>query len=1153
MKIKLLLALAFVAALVTLSAGAFLVWGWVAAPPESVGPDASATERVLGNLAEAVGMEMEIEEESRDPLIGTLIESLPPAAVARARLRIHGAVNLFGLCDEDSGLVVFATAEATTLEAVMEQRAINQGLTEGTAELVIAEAEVTVTGEFELELTGAPQRVHLLVAGDHGYQHHSQAVSLASDSTRTSISPSCGASITGRVFLPGLAQEPAADLTVRLNSIHTDGGIDARRTERLSKTDAEGRFSLTALPLPGNYTVEIEAEEFSSAPVDAMDLASGETRKLVFLLTEGAQLKGRVIDSEGRPVAAAKVSAGIQATVKRGAYGSRSADTDENGVFHLRGLLPERVTVRASQEAFVESDPLRIDLAPGEFKSDLILVLDSGASIAGQVTWADGSVLEGGTVEVGFDQARQFARFGSLNSSRGASGSATTSATGNYLVMGLGKGPFSVTISAPPPGSPDANEEEHWSARADSIKPGTPDLDLVLVAPLSLKGHVRDSSDQPLPEFSLRLVLLMDTDIGAMARSKRDEDFGGEHTSGAPGEFALHGLSPGQWAIYASAAGHANSPPITRNLPDEAQLPLEFRLERALRVSGIVLSPRGVPVAGAEVKQTREEASWREQATGAPRSPQAISGDDGSFLIEGLVPADLHLTAKAEGHGSSVPLAIETQGREDCSGIELFLSQGGQVTGEFHGNKGRPAAGALIQLISMPGFEILLGHADNEGRFDFKHVTPGRWRVIAMPNLERLEGIAREEGNSQSAIIGEMKMLMITVVEGETQHIVLGDAPADPLLLSGLVLGRGQPVAAAMIGFTKQGSDLHQQAQLTSSDENGAFQITLDGGGDYIVTVSRTLSGPMDEARDEFLAEIEAGGEAGLTLHLPESQLSGSVMDQDGAPAVGVRITLSPRGAVSTKSPVSQHYTQTHTDGAGHFRIEYLPGGTYTLALGGMHAGGLFERTAEYGRVLQAVHLTEGEKTELAPIVLRRPTTAHIVVSDASGRRIEGATIFARNEAGDLLEAISMLTTSSAGVCEFAGLAPGNYSFSARKRDRASLESALLPVGLGAPQEVELELLEGTLVFVRLRDPKHEPVTGKVFLHDSEGRELQSMMSLESLLGGGEERLFDLHELVLGPLAPGKYRVTAESGSLKASRPLVLTGRTERKITLRLR
>ncbi len=146
-----------------------------------------------------------------------------------------------------------------------------------------------------------------------------------------------------------------------------------------------------------------------------------------------------------------------------------------------------------------------------------------------------------------------------------------------------------------------------------------------------------------------------------------------------------------------------------------------------------------------------------------------------------------------------------------------------------------------------------------------------------------------------------------------------------------------------------------------------------------------------------------------------------------------------------------------------------------------------------------------------------------------------------------------MLTTSSAGVCEFAGLAPGNYSFSARKRDRASLESALLPVGLGAPQEVELELLEGTLVFVRLRDPKHEPVTGKVFLHDSEGRELQSMMSLESLLGGGEERLFDLHELVLGPLAPGKYRVTAESGSLKASRPLVLTGRTERKITLRLR
>jgi hypothetical protein len=100
---------------------------------------------------------------------------------------------------------------------------------------------------------------------------------------------------------------------------------------------------------------------------------------------------------------------------------------------------------------------------------------------------------------------------------------------------------------------------------------------------------------------------------------------------------------------------------------------------------------------------------------------------------------------------------------------------------------------------------------------------------------------------------------------------------------------------------------------------------------------------------------------------------------------------------------------------------------------------------------------------------------------------------------------------------------------------------------------VSLTLLEGTLLWVQLRGVDNQPLEGTVRLLDADGRELQSLSTLDDLLRGKSDHDYQPNELVLGPLPPGPYRLEAISGELRDLRPIMLTGRTERRLLLRLR
>lgn len=127
---------------------------------------------------------------------------------------------------------------------------------------------------------------------------------------------------------------------------------------RAAKSDAEGRFSFSAIP-PGTYLVSISRAGFVTRKSSRVLLTNGsmitlaEGDKIVDVtvpLWPAAVIRGKVLDATGEPVANARVSAFRTGQGKRAARrdSSHAATTDDNGDFRLFGLPPGKYIVMAT-------------------------------------------------------------------------------------------------------------------------------------------------------------------------------------------------------------------------------------------------------------------------------------------------------------------------------------------------------------------------------------------------------------------------------------------------------------------------------------------------------------------------------------------------------------------------------------------------------------------------------------------------------------------------------------------------------------------------------------------------------------------------------------------------------------------------------------
>lgn len=1018
----------------------------------------------------------------------------------------------------------------------------------------LGRAPVAPDGSFEIAVPGRLREAFLMVRGRHLFLSHTRPVSLRTTG-EVVLAAEAGAWVRGTLTWPA-GTDGAADVArARLYSPTSSGtsgfGGQPGSFSCVAQVSAGGSFELRAVPTREPFSLTLTSELAAGMRRELGLFEPGATVELALPLDAGTTVAGVVVDSGGRPVAGARVSAWLPGR----AFGldderARSGDTDESGRFRLAAVPAGRVRLGADHEEYLDSAKRAVDVPDDGSLDDLNLVLESGRTVTGTVAFASGSPAAGVEVRADFDFAR-VAGPNFMNALRGAEARATTDAKGAFALRGLGAGPFVVEAvhEAPLDGGGDtvpgsAGDTVHWTARAEGVLPGAEGLALVLRPPLGVAGRVVDQDGEPVSVFSVAARRETMGEFTAVTTAYGRDDFESED-----GSFFLEGLTAGAWTLEALGDGLIASEPLPVVLPAKGD-PVVLAVVRAATVSGEVVGPDGEPVAGARVRLDQGQSGWQMEIDPFPDQPRATADAEGRFVLEGLRPGALALVAEASGFAESNPLALTLEPGQVVDDARLSLTMGGTLTGEVFDRDGERGSGWTVVTFHGTDFTQRFTAADPSGRFRLEHMRPGIWMVIGMDAGIELD--VGSEGMDAAAFMNAMRMSQATIAEGQTTHVVIGAPPEDPVRVHGKVTLGDEPYAGVAISFIPEGGKLYEQMENATVDDAGEYALVLDGPGRYVVSIQDTQTVGGQQSSIEFSVDVPQTGEHRLDFEMPLGRMSGRVLDADGRPAPRARLTLTLDGAVRSDSLFGGQYTEITVDGDGTFDVKGLRPGTYRLSAGGASpwSGAL---QTPYGRVTRG-GIALGEDQWLQDLELRLPAPGTIAVRvlDAAGQPVPKATVFVRDEGGRMLEPFSVILSDGSGVCEYTGVAPGEYTVSARVGALTCPESEPVTVRSDAVAETTLRLEEGTILWIKLKDGAGDPTTASVSVTDEEEREMTGMFGMQDLQALYMEGAFSASEHRLGPLPEGRYRVTATNASGSESKLVRLRGEASKQVTLRI-
>jgi len=1011
----------------------------------------------------------------------------------------------------------------------------------------LAEAPVAADGSFRLAL-GTDGAVFLAVDGRFLYSEPPTGVPAgASEAT---LEVELGGAIEGRLALPAEVSDPAAAFAatlVRLGPDPAQISLAAGRADfqsRLARPDHTGRFELRALKPSQVNALVVESEACADLTLPGLKLAAGERLPLDLVLQLGATVRGQVLDERGSAIAGARVRAAASAMWGFAGENRATTTSDEDGRFVLAHVPAGKSLLLADKDGYIESTQLPVEFVDREDRSGVTLELGRGAAIAGHVRLPDGTPAAEAEVEVSFDLESMMG-LGATNATRGADGEDGCDASGHFEVTGLGRGPF--TVEATLERKLADGSEEQWIARASKVAPDTHDLVLVLAAPVTLEGLVRDSAGQPIERFHITAMR-----PGAVFFDP-GQTRGGDFVD-AGGAFVLRNLEAGRWQVAARAEGFGPTAPLELDLPRTAGEPLVLTLLPESSVSGLVLDPEGRPLAGARVTPPGDLAQTMRRVRGVDRPPEATSDAEGRFHMTGLGSDVKSIHALHENFAPSAPHALELAPGTQVADVTLRLSRGGRVTGEVYDKDGVLARDAQVIAQNRGTFEMSMSRTDSQGAFAFERLAAGPWTITAMLGEGSMSGAVDSPDNAAD-FMGNLRFEMLDLKEGEEKHVVLGAPPEAPVKVRGIVRHGQEPVTQGLVSFVPDGMKSIQGMKMSSLSGDGTFTTQLDQPGDYIVSVQiQAGTGGFQQDTVEFRRTVPEVEEHVIELELPLAGIRGQVRGADRAPAANMRVSLTVEGGVQTGSMLGGHYAEATTDEGGRYTFRYLRPGTYTVAAGGALFGGALGTTTTGGRRLRSgVTVGENQLVDGVDFELAAPCDLKGRVRDSNGAPVQDASIFVRNADGRLVDRFSMTTTGPDGRFNYTGVEPGEYFVSARTKDRASTDSAAVRVTHENSGDVELVVQAGSKLVVEVVDGEGQAVQALVTVLDAQGREVQGMLGFSELSSAFAEG-FDSSQQTIGPVPPGTYTVVALGpDGARAQKPVTLDGQAERRLKLRLK
>ncbi|MDX2086910.1 MAG: carboxypeptidase-like regulatory domain-containing protein [Kofleriaceae bacterium] len=477
-------------------------------------------------------------------------------------------------------------------------------------------------------------------------------------------------------------------------------------------SDEKGEFTLTALPAGSHILAAVDGEHAPSrsAPVT---VGTQPVTGIIVTMKAGASLAGIVVDTKGKPVAAAAVRVAGKGADVWWRQQARQTTTDAEGKFSLRGLGRSPVQVRAESDT-VASKVADVDLTDKADVKDLKLVLDVAGTISGIVVDDKGAPV----AEIQVNSLPDFLSGAGNTDGMALTGmsSATTDGSGAFTLTGLVDGAYKVWAAR----STDVWQE--WGQNGIAAKTGDTNVRIVLPSPGEIKGTLvlDGGTSAPYPAT---------VQVGTKPPTPVDKD----------GNFLVREVTPGAHDVTFQGSGFAQL--VKQDVKVEPGKTTDLgkvTVARGRRLTGKVVDKSGTPVPGAKVKfgdmlfsaegGNQTQAEQFETMAGV-RS--AVTDQSGQFTIIGVPKTAGNAIADHPDQGRSAGVQVAA-GNDDPPPITLTLRGFGSITGKVT-VKDKPASGVTVShaIKGATGAATFTQTAE-DGTFTMNKVPEGQIVVQAM-------------------------------------------------------------------------------------------------------------------------------------------------------------------------------------------------------------------------------------------------------------------------------------------------------------------------------------------------------------------------------------------------------------------------------------
>lgn len=669
--------------------------------------------------------------------------------------------------------------------------------------------------------------------------------------------------------------------------------IELRDNEKQEKTTDEAGLAVFDGVSTGFVIVAARSDKhaLTLTPVQIADTPGIEVATRI-VLREGAAVRGKVVDGDGKPVAGASVAAvDTSNLLPLGSLGQSGVETDKKGEFVFGRIAAGSYRFRASKDEFMQADSEPVTTDGITETTGVVIAMSRGGRVSGRVLDQQKRPVPWATVRIGASADS----FGANNTLR----QITADGDGAFVVRSLPRTKLAAVASSPLASS--ATTEVDLTAL--EVVEG---VELVLTIEGVISGIVVDGKGQPLAEA--QVSAFPDFWAGAKMDDFALRGVAAESTDGG-GRFSFHGLPDGTYRLRA-ARSEMSATQWTQSGQQAAvgDTNVKLILPANGKIKGVVSYAEGA-----------HPPLFTVTTAYPPGTP--FSTDDGQFALDEVPPGTYDVTIRGPGFADYVARKVVVSSDAETDLGTLEVKRGRTISGKVRDGSGRVVEGALVvaarQLIAdgstlAPSFGagqeeasgVRRATSNADGVYQLTGVGPGEL-LLAADHPQR--------GRSNAATLP---------AAGGSQVVDLVLVPVGRV--TGMVTAGGNPQAKATVIATPPSNGNNIVAVNTGTD--GKFVIERLAAGTQRLTAILQSSGiGGDSAGVDVI--VVPGGEvkADIEITVGELELTIIIAGKAGAKIDASQVFLF-RGAVAAQSGKDIQDAFLSASGAGGANMTFARG-----------------------------------------------------------------------------------------------------------------------------------------------------------------------------------------------------------------------------------